>query len=281
MSDLTLEPLRQVAHPAGEGAPIPRPARARRPDHRRAARRRVRRGLRRRRQPAVPRDRHDEEHGLRDGAAGSDRSRRDVRAGAGRSFHRQAGVSRVRISVVEQPLGPAVRRPASRIRTRSCRPGAEHWTAVVTRDAQGSEIVVRAGEPRGAQDDRLGVFRIPARRVHDAARDRGSHHGDVDDRRVDLRPGASRFRRARRSPRRAASRRSRLIAAGRCSTRCTPWARRRWRRAPTITAITLTLPNRHHLLVDLQPFGLDNPNEIFVATDQPFGLIEATIRRQA
>jgi hypothetical protein len=27
------------------------------------------------------------------------------------------------------------------------------------------------------------------------------------------------------------------------------------------------------------PFGLDNPNEIFVATDQPFGLIEGTVRR--
>src|SRR5262245_27950787 len=46
-----------------------------------------------------------------------------------------------------------------------------------------------------------------------------------------------------------------------------------------VTEITLSLPNRHHLLVDLKPFGLDNPNEIFVATDQPFGLIEATIRR--
>jgi urate oxidase len=46
-----------------------------------------------------------------------------------------------------------------------------------------------------------------------------------------------------------------------------------------ITEITLTLPNRHHLLVDLQPFGLDNPNEVFVATDQPFGLVEATVRR--
>jgi urate oxidase len=46
-----------------------------------------------------------------------------------------------------------------------------------------------------------------------------------------------------------------------------------------ITEITLTLPNRHHLLVDLQPFGLDNPNEVFVATDQPYGLIEATITR--
>jgi urate oxidase len=47
-----------------------------------------------------------------------------------------------------------------------------------------------------------------------------------------------------------------------------------------IEEITLTLPNRHHLLVDLKPFGLDNPNEVFVATDQPYGLIEATVRRQ-
>jgi urate oxidase len=43
--------------------------------------------------------------------------------------------------------------------------------------------------------------------------------------------------------------------------------------------IQLSLPNRHHLLVDLSPFGLDNPNEIFVATDQPYGLIEARITR--
>ncbi|MEA2464357.1 MAG: urate oxidase, partial [Acidobacteriota bacterium] len=49
--------------------------------------------------------------------------------------------------------------------------------------------------------------------------------------------------------------------------------------AADATEITLTLPNRHHLLVDLAPFGLDNPNEIFVATDQPFGVIEATIKR--
>ena len=51
--------------------------------------------------------------------------------------------------------------------------------------------------------------------------------------------------------------------------------------AADATEITLTLPNRHHLLVDLSPFGLDNPNEIFVATDQPYGVIEATITRSA
>ena len=46
-----------------------------------------------------------------------------------------------------------------------------------------------------------------------------------------------------------------------------------------VTEIQLSLPNRHHLLVDLAPFGLDNPNEIFVATDQPYGLIEARLTR--
>jgi urate oxidase len=49
---------------------------------------------------------------------------------------------------------------------------------------------------------------------------------------------------------------------------------------PDVTQITLSMPNRHHLLVDLKPFGLDNPNEVFVATDQPYGLIEATVRRE-
>jgi urate oxidase len=46
-----------------------------------------------------------------------------------------------------------------------------------------------------------------------------------------------------------------------------------------VTEITISLPNRHHLLVDLKPFGLDNPNEIFVPTEEPYGLIEATVKR--
>ena len=48
---------------------------------------------------------------------------------------------------------------------------------------------------------------------------------------------------------------------------------------PAMAEIRLSLPNKHHLLVDLSPFGLDNPNEVFVATTEPFGLIEATLRR--
>jgi urate oxidase len=49
--------------------------------------------------------------------------------------------------------------------------------------------------------------------------------------------------------------------------------------ASEVDEITLEMPNRHHLLVDLKPFGLDNRNEVFVATDEPHGLITGTVRR--
>jgi urate oxidase len=48
---------------------------------------------------------------------------------------------------------------------------------------------------------------------------------------------------------------------------------------PGIAEITLVLPNQHHLLANLAPFGLDNPNCVFVGTDEPFGQIEATLVR--
>jgi len=39
------------------------------------------------------------------------------------------------------------------------------------------------------------------------------------------------------------------------------------------------ISSRHHLLVDLAPFALDNSNEVFVAADRPYGLIEGTVLR--
>ena len=48
----------------------------------------------------------------------------------------------------------------------------------------------------------------------------------------------------------------------------------------SLAEIRLTMPNRHHLPVDLAPFGLKNENEIFVATEAPYGLIEATVTRE-
>jgi len=50
-------------------------------------------------------------------------------------------------------------------------------------------------------------------------------------------------------------------------------------RFPAVSEIHLSMPNRHCLLVDLSPFQLDNPNEVFVPTDEPHGLIEATLTR--
>jgi urate oxidase len=48
---------------------------------------------------------------------------------------------------------------------------------------------------------------------------------------------------------------------------------------PVIDEIDLVLPNQHRLLANLQPFGMDNTNEIFVATSEPYGKICGTIRR--
>jgi urate oxidase len=40
------------------------------------------------------------------------------------------------------------------------------------------------------------------------------------------------------------------------------------------------MPNQHRLLMNLEPFGLSNPNEIFVPTSEPYGLIKGTLRRR-
>lgn len=49
---------------------------------------------------------------------------------------------------------------------------------------------------------------------------------------------------------------------------------------PEIAEIRLSCPNKHHFLVDLAPFGLDNPGEVFLAADRPYGLIQATVTRE-
>ena len=48
----------------------------------------------------------------------------------------------------------------------------------------------------------------------------------------------------------------------------------------SIDWVRMVLPNLHHWTVDLAPFGLDNPGEVFVSTTEPHGLIDATVRRR-
>lgn len=49
---------------------------------------------------------------------------------------------------------------------------------------------------------------------------------------------------------------------------------------PEVAEIKFSAPNKHHFLVDLSPFGLDNPGEVFIAADRPYGLIEASVQRE-
>ena len=48
---------------------------------------------------------------------------------------------------------------------------------------------------------------------------------------------------------------------------------------PGLAEIRFSMPNKHHFLVDLSAWGLDNPNEVWFAADRPYGLIEAAVVR--
>ncbi len=51
---------------------------------------------------------------------------------------------------------------------------------------------------------------------------------------------------------------------------------------PEVDEIRLSLPNKHHFLVDLAPFGLKNDTAdgaVYFAADRPYGLIEGTVLR--
>ncbi|HEX4090053.1 MAG TPA: urate oxidase [Trebonia sp.] len=46
---------------------------------------------------------------------------------------------------------------------------------------------------------------------------------------------------------------------------------------PDVCEARLALPNKHHFIVDLAPFGLDNEREVYHADDRPYGLIEGSV----
>ena len=50
-------------------------------------------------------------------------------------------------------------------------------------------------------------------------------------------------------------------------------------RVAEVDEITMSWPNLHHWIVDLAPFGMDNNKVIYHATSEPYGMIEATVRR--
>jgi hypothetical protein len=44
--------------------------------------------------------------------------------------------------------------------------------------------------------------------------------------------------------------------------------------------VRFSAPNKHHFLVDLSPFGVENNGEVFIAADRLYGLIEAAVSRE-
>jgi urate oxidase len=46
---------------------------------------------------------------------------------------------------------------------------------------------------------------------------------------------------------------------------------------PAVCEVRLALPNKHHYLVDLAPFGLANDQAVYYPGDRPYGLIEGTV----
>lgn len=49
---------------------------------------------------------------------------------------------------------------------------------------------------------------------------------------------------------------------------------------PAIDSIHFSLPNLHRIPFNLEPFGLSFDNDIYVATDEPYGLITGTVTRE-
>ncbi|MEO8260733.1 MAG: factor-independent urate hydroxylase [Acidobacteriota bacterium] len=186
-------------------------------------------------------------------------------------------VTRVRVAATEylwQPL-PVAGRPQAQA---FVQPGGEQWTAVITRDAAGCDV--------SAGLTNLVVMKTGSSAFAGFPRDELTTLTETQDRLLATSITATwRYRRgiadfAVRGPVRAALLET-FAAHASESVQHTLYAMgaAALDRCRDLIDITLTLPNRHHLLVDLRPFGLDNPNEVFVATDQPFGVIEATVRR--
>jgi urate oxidase len=192
-------------------------------------------------------------------------------------FAAQPAVARVRVSATEQPWQRVSvgGRPHPHAFAQA---GGEQWTTTVTRDSEGTQVSSGLAN--------LVLLKTTDSAFADFARDRFTTLPDTTDRILATAVTASwRYRPGMRDFSVRHRIRQVLVetfaAHNSRSVQHTLYAMADAALAASadIIEISLSMPNRHHLLVDLKPFGLDNPNEVFVATDQPYGLIEATVRR--
>ena len=279
---LTAPLLRQVEGPPDPGHPPARPPRDPRADRRHPARRGLRRLVHPRRQLPDHRHRHDEERRLRAGAGPARRGDRGLRRGAGGPLRRGVsprplGHRRARRAPLAADRGRRPR-PPPRLRRRGRREahGDRHPGARRARGSSRGWMACWSSRPpgRASRASSATATRPSRRRPTGSSPPRSGPAGPTP-----RGPSSTGTRRMpgsdgpcwRRSPR---------TTAWPSSRPCTPWARRRLDACAEIEEITLTLPNQHRILVDLERFGQANANEIFVATDEPFGLITGTLRRR-
>jgi urate oxidase len=192
-------------------------------------------------------------------------------------FAEQPSVTRARISATEHPW----QRVAAGGRPHPhafLQPGGEQWTAVVTRDGDGTQV--------SSGVTNLVLLKTTDSAFADFPRDQFTTLAETTDRILATAVTASwRYRPGMRDFSVRDRIRQALVETFAThesrSVQHTLYAMAQGAldACADVTEIAMSLPNRHHLLVDLKPFGLDNPNEVFVATDQPYGLIEATVRR--
>ena len=192
-------------------------------------------------------------------------------------FLGKPAVSRVRISAMEQPWGrlSAAGPPHPHAFVQA---GAEHWTCVVTRDTQATEIVSGLANLVVLKTTDSGFSGFP--------RDEFTTLPDTEDRimatsitaawtyQTEVPDFSARARVRRALVETFAAHQSRSV-----QHTLYAMARAVLDGIADVADIHLVMPNRHHLPVDLTPYGLENRNEIFVATEEPHGVIQATLRR--
>ena len=161
------------------------------------------------------------------------------------------------------------------------RSGSETRTAVVTAYDGGEHVLSGLTGAGAAQVDRLGVPRLPGRRAHDAAAHPRPGTRHVADGALALRPAvpSDGYDPAYEQVRA-------LLVARFGSVHSLALQQTLWEMGQGVLAaradiaeVRMSAPNKHHNLVDLAPFGLDNPGEVFVAADRPYGLIEVAVGR--
>jgi urate oxidase len=194
-------------------------------------------------------------------------------------FVEQPSVTRARISATEHPWQRVL--VAGRPHPHAfLQPAGEQWTALVTCDGEGTHL--------SSGVTNLVLLKTTDSAFADFARDQFTTLAETTDRILATAVTASwRYRTGMRDfPVRDRIRQALIETFATHASRSVQhtlyaMAERALDVCAEVTEITMSLPNRHHLLVDLKPFGLDNPNEVFVATDQPYGLIEATVSRKS